>query len=311
VDFDWTAQEGFTPLIRLRPPEGEPQPTLHWDLSVVAFQGLQNVALSLSSLNTEPRQLGGQVLANGQPVVAAVQIQSAEIMGDSSSTGKYKLDTETNGEGVFGAYLPPGRYRVVARPVDPTKAVAEEEIEIPPGEGCFCGQSIVVPSKSVLQGTVSGPAGEPMDPAPVVVTPSASSVTRYIDKVLLLQPLLPREASSQVAGGAFGLQVDPGTFDFSVRPADGSGYPWLVQPRLLVQAATSNLDPMTVPYPAILHGVIRDAAAAALPGAVVRAWLPVTDPAANGQIVGVIQLGETLARVDGSYVLPLPPSLSE
>lgn len=316
VDYDWTDHEKFTPLVRLRPPEGAAQPTLHWDLEVVSLMSPEgDVQLSLSDLDTV-RHVEGQVLDSaGEPVVATVQIQSVKIAGDQSSNGNYRLEADTDEAGVFAADLPPGRYRVVARPVDLTKAVASKEIEFPADTECFCGQSIIVPDMGVLRGVVSGPAGESMDPAYVVASPSSLGPADYFGQFISLQPPQPREAPTQLFGGAFELPVDPGTFDFAVRPADGSGYPWLVRPRLYVPPsdtpAVLDLDPMTVPYPAVLQGVIRDPSGAALPSAVVRAWLPVSDTAGDGEPIGVIQIGATLGRSDGSYILPLPPSLSE
>ena len=76
-------------------------------------------------------------------------------------------------------------------------------------------------------------------------------------------------------------------------------------------APVSDLDPMTVPYPAILEGVIRAPSGESLSGTVVRAWVPVKDPSDAGKAIGLIQIGETLAGPNGSYVLPLPPSISE
>jgi hypothetical protein len=317
LNFDWTYRAGYTPLIRLRPPDGSALPTLHWDLTAVGLAGPDSLSLSLSELNAAPRHVEGQVLdAHLDPVIASVQIQSADISGDASSTGKYKLETETDEAGVFAADLPPGTYRVIARPTaDPTQAIAEEELVVPAGDGCFCGQSITVPERSVLRGGVQGPAGEAMSSAYVVVTPSLASTTRYLDQVLALTPLQPREQSMPLQSTSFALPVDPGEYDFSVRPVDGSGYPWLVRSRLSVPAAdiapTSDLDPMTVPYPAVLQGVIRDPSGGSLPGTVVRAWVPVKDTSGEGKVVGLIQIGETLAGPDGAYVLPLPPSISE
>ncbi|MCC6554639.1 MAG: carboxypeptidase regulatory-like domain-containing protein [Polyangiaceae bacterium] len=317
LNFDWTYRTGYTPLIRLRPPEGSALPTVHWDLTAVALSGPDSLSLSLSDLNAAPRHVEGQVLdQGGAPVIASVQIQSAAISGDVSSTAKYKLETETDEAGVFAADLPPGKYRVIARPTaDASKAIAEEALTVLAGDGCFCGQSITVPERSTLRGGVTGPAGESMISAYVVVTPSLSSTTRYLDKVLALDPLQPREQSMPLGGTGFALPVDPGEFDFSVRPADGSRFPWLVRPRLSVPAAdiapTSDLDPMTIPYPAILQGVVRDPAGASLPGTVVRAWVPVRDPSQAGKVTGLIQIGETLTGQGGDYVLPLPPSISE
>ncbi|AKT36680.1 carboxypeptidase-like regulatory domain-containing protein [Chondromyces crocatus] len=319
IHFDWTARGRFDPLIRLRPPVSEALPTLHWDLSAVGILiGPDGLDLSLAELNAVPRHVEGQVLdAQGSPVVAAVQIQSAEIAGDASSAANYRLEVETDVSGIFTADLPPGHYRIVARPVDPVRihAVASKEMEIPAGDGCFCGQSITVSEMVTMEGHVLGPGGESIGAASVVAAPSTMASQRYFDKVLALPTLRPREAPTQLVGSRFSLKVDPGSLDFSTQPVDGSGYPWLVRPRLLVAGAeiaeTVSLGSLTVPYPVFLQGVIRDTRGGRLPHSVVRAWLPVGDPLAKDGPAGVIQIGETLALGDGTYTLPLPPSLSD
>lgn len=317
VKFYWTDPKVYTPIIRLRPAEGIPRPTVYWELVGVALQGsTANVNLSLSEVDAVARRVEGHVLDRyGKPVLATIRIQSATI-SPRVSTAAYKLDTETDANGVFRADLPPGEYRLFAQPLsDTTKAIAQEVLELPAGDGCYCGQAILIPDSGTLGGRAQGPAGELMDGAGVFAIPSIANVPRFLDRVLGPEPLLPRQASTTLRRGEFAFDIDPGEFDFSVRPHSGGGYPWLVKPRLSVPQGSedTHLDALTMPYPAMLQGVLRDAAGAPLGDALVMAWLPVEVPSAsaNGSSTGVIQIGETRSEPDGSYVLPLPPSISD
>jgi hypothetical protein len=155
-----------------------------------------------------------------------------------------------------------------------------------------------------------------MDGASVFAVPSRSQVTAYLGQVLSPEPLLPRQASGVLRNGAFSMGVDPGEFDFSVRPTPGSAYPWLVRPRLTVSAmdaAVTDLD-LAMSYPAVLQGVVRDASGARLGDAAIVAWLPIGSATESGDaqepVTRGIQIGETRSAADGSYVLPLPPSTS-
>lgn len=312
VKFYWPDKDNV-PLIRLRPRDGEPRPTVYWQLDGVALHGsTANLALSLLQLDAAARRVEGRTLdVMGNPVLAAVRIQSANI--DQAPTAAYKLDTETDASGLFRADLPPGEYVVFAQPInDTTKAKARQPLKFAAGDDCYCGQSVLIPEAGTLRGRVQGPTGELMDGASVFAVPSLGEVTTYLNQVLTPEPLLPRQASGVLRNGAFSLGADPGEFDFSVRPTPGSAYPWLVRPRLVVpatDAAVTDLE-LAMSYPAVLQGVVRDASGARLDDAAVVAWLPVQSKTAQGAFTGVIQIGETRSASDGSYVLPLPPSTS-
>ncbi|WP_434044491.1 MULTISPECIES: carboxypeptidase-like regulatory domain-containing protein [Sorangium] len=312
VKFYWTDKDK-SPLIRLRPRDGEPRPTVYWELASIALQGSTgNLDLSLLQLDAAARRVEGRTEdEKGNPVLSAVRIQSADI--ERAPTAAYKLDTETDANGLFRADLPPGEYVIFAQPInDTTKAKAMQVLKFPAGDDCYCGQSVPIPDAGTLRGHVQGPAGELMDGAGVFAVPSLGEVKTYLGQVLRPEPLLPRQASGVLRDGAFSLGADPGEFDFSVRPAPGSAYPWLVRPRLAVSAADAAVTELelTMPYPAVLQGVVRDESGAPLGDAAVVAWLPVQSDTAQGTATRVIQIGETRSAPDGSYVLPLPPSAS-
>ncbi|AUX48631.1 hypothetical protein SOCE26_101700 [Sorangium cellulosum] len=307
------------PIVRLRPKDGDARLTTYWQLDGVALDGsTQDLALLLfdaeAEAEAEARRVEGRVLdMAGNPVFATVRIQRATTSGKLQHAA-YKLDTETDETGLFEASLPPGEYVVYAQPSgDATKAKAEQILKVPAGSDCYCGQTILIPEAGSLRGRVSGPTGEQMAGAAVFAVPSVSAAKSYFNRVLQLDPLLPRQASGVLQGGGFSLRIDPGEFDFSIRPPPGSAYPWLVRPRLTVpstDAPIAELD-LTMPYPAVLQGVVRDYTGAPLGDALVVAWLPVESTTPRGEeVAGVLQIGETRSGPDGSYVLLLPPSTS-
>ncbi len=118
--------------------------------------------------------------------------------------------------------------------------------------------------------------------------------------------------------GYFGLAADAATFQFTVRPASSTGFPWFVQSGLVVDVsqAGSDLDLQTVslPLPVRYSGHVTVAGeTTVLPNVVIRAYAflgsqglssgpndPV-DPARS-----VIQVAETTADSSGQFDLFVP-----
>jgi hypothetical protein len=59
----------------------------------------------------------------------------------------------------------------------------------------------------------------------------------------------------------------------------------------------------------VVSGVVTDPFGASVPGASIRAWLPVKDE--DGIARTVIQIGEAATDESGHYMILLPPSISE
>lgn len=318
VSYCWYAG-GAAPILRLRPPDGNAAPTVYWQLDVVDLGGTDEVKLSLSDLDVAPLDIEGQVLdANQQPVLGAgVTIQSVKLSGSVARNGSYRLATQTDTTGVFRARLIPGRYTVAARPSTTSagsSAIAVVEWEIKKGDLC-CGRTLELPTLSPLQGVVVTAAGQPFAGATVLLGPSTPKATAFLVDALDAA-FLPRQASTVADDrGHFLVPVDPGAYDVSVRAAhDDAGFSWLVRSRLTVQgdATSSDLGVLTLAYPAFLGGVVLGPDGAAVPGATVRAWLPVADASsADGFSGTVVQIGEAATGPDGAYALALPPSLAQ
>lgn len=310
--FDWSVFRA--PVIRLRPKDGVPGPTVHWDLSTVDINGTGTVSLTLADVNAKPKWIEASVRDEaGLPVSASVSLESTDLSGLSNAAFKISFDTDADGafassifQGHNGVWLLPGKYRVLAVPsIDQSKALAVENWEITAATQC-CGKSITVSSKLGLLGRAVTPAGGPMFDASVVASPSLPPPQKYFDGALGQTAILPREASALPdPSGGFTLGVDSGQFDFSVRPRDGSLYPWLVRPRI----SSSDLGTLVTAFPAVLAGTIRDPSGSGVAAATVRAWLPVAGSAPTDAPT-VIQIGETKTDESGGYVLPLPASIT-
>jgi hypothetical protein len=128
----------------------------------------------------------------------------------------------------------------------------------------------------------------------------------------------------------------PGTgalFDLSVRPLDGTGFPWLVKESVTV-AGDVDFAGLTLPLPIIERGLVdvpQGSAAEPVPvaGALIRAYvvrddkgnyvedpdsLPSCTTAPSGAPGpcnrSVIQIAETRAASDGTFQLALPSALN-
>jgi hypothetical protein len=141
--------------------------------------------------------------------------------------------------------------------------------------------------------------------------PSVPEGSAYFQDRLFTATLEPRNAVTTIESGQLSMALDPGTFDLSIRPETESGYPWLVRPHIEIAPGdeVSQLGSLQVPFPVALQGTLLDADGKPVADAVIRAWLPIAD--SNGEKSTVIQLAEIVTGADGSYVLLLPPSVTQ
>lgn len=316
INLHYNFVSGVQPVLQLQPPADVIAPSLYWDLAAIDLAGMNNVQLSLADLTFTPREVEGHVLdADAKPVVASVTLQSTGLWGDIGNNAAYTIATGTDSEGLFNAKVPPGTYRVIAKPLnDEALATAEATWVIEDDSvTCFCGQVVTVPPKVTLEADVQTPNQGPLLQANVVASPSLPPPISYFDRQLGRAPELPREALGAVDAGFLSMAVDPGAFDFSVRPPPGSLFPWLVRSRLTVQPdsaeAFSSVGTLTIAHPVVVSGVVKDPFGDAVPGASIRAWLPVKDK--EGVARTVIQVGEASTNESGGYTLYLPPSISQ
>jgi hypothetical protein len=135
-------------------------------------------------------------------------------------------------------------------------------------------------------------------------------------------PLVPRAVNALIENqsGAFTMYAEPGIYDFSVRPPDGSGFAWLVVPGLNLLTTSGAValpdlslpPPLPVPLSALL--VDRANSVAQLSGAAVRLYAllddkgsPTTDPRAAKSAVRV---AETRLDANANATVLLPAQLN-
>ncbi|NUQ79748.1 MAG: carboxypeptidase regulatory-like domain-containing protein [Polyangiaceae bacterium] len=314
INLHYNLTSGVSPVLYLAPPAGQVAPSVFWDIAAIDLQGDNIVELALSTLALTPRDVEGHVLdANASPVIATVTLQSTGLSGDTFNNAAFKVDVETDADGLFKAKVPPGTYRVLAKPLeDQSLAVSEATWVIPDdATSCFCGQVVSVLPKVTLAGEVLTPTQMPLLQASVVASPSLLPPISYLDRKLGRAPEPPREATGFVEERYLSMSVDPGAFDFSIRPPAGSRYPWLVRSKLTVQPAEafSSVGTLSIAHPVVVTGVVSDPMGDVVAGASIRAWLPVKNE--EGISRTVIQIGDAVTDESGRYTIYLPPSISQ
>ena len=317
IDFTWR-EEDDAPLLRLAPPAGEAGPTVYWDLKAVGgSKDNPIVSLSIADLLIKSRTVKPFIMFGTSPAKASLTIQSVALSGEVAKNATFSLDVpETNPDGSVSLALPPGDYAVRVFPHDPRLAVTDATLTVPPlkpGEsedGCVCGKVIAVGEKAILQGIAFTPSGEALVGVNVGTVPSQPGESSFLKDQHFLGPLSARTASATTDElGRFLLEVDPGSSDLTVQPGPGSGFPWLVRPRVTIQQG-AKLDALTLTNPAFLSGDVRDPNGLAVGNADVNAWLPLPDPDGDGAST-VILIATTATNAGGSYTLVLPSSLTK
>ncbi len=308
-------------LIRLEPPDdASALPTFVWKLETVSpVGGLDNIGLELQDFaNVAPLDIQGWVVAedDGETMGARISVQSMQLLDGHVPNASRKSTTEAGPDGAFEVSVLPGKYQVTAVPGGSQDyAITAETWTILDSGG---GQTIEVNAKPRLEATVSTTAAGPAFDVPVHLQPSTRPAIGYYQSVVETHDVPPNGATGVTnAAGAFAIAVDPGGFDVSVRPADGTGYPWLVRTNVMILAPPSGppaveLSDLVISSPVVLRGTVRSPTGQPLAGAVIRGWLPVAaegDTAANAATV--VEIGQTVSDAQGRYALHLPASISQ
>jgi len=313
--WEWGIES--SPVLRLRPPDGVDAPKLFWEIAALSplnpNDAVIEANLALVDLDAVGRDVEAYVIgADEKTVVATVELRSTGLSGNASNNAKYSVLVDTDEDGRFVTKLPPGTYKVTARPTaDPTKAVTTIDWDISQLEsGCFCGTSIVLRDKSVVAGSVVLPNGAPLSIGTASVYPSRNPEKPYLSSKLIADAATSQPNSTPLGPlGDFSLLTDPGLVDLTVVPPLGSSYPWLVRSQLKPNDnAIFDLQTLTVSYPVMLGGLVRDPSGQIVTNATVRAWMPVKTTRMGLTEMVVVQVADGVTGADGRYALPIAPS---
>jgi hypothetical protein len=298
-------------------------PTFYMDRSALQLMSTTKVEVDQFADLPSPVKLKGTVEENDTlvPAKATVTLSATDLDGLQNGTlGSYIKSYETDSQGRFSAKLLPGTYHVQVVPKDPGLAAYETIWTVGATPSVQAGKVLGLDASAKLSGSVLTPAGnDPLVGAPVqaVASPSKSHAS-VLEAALGNAPLVPRASSDVVDDkGLFTLRTDPGAFDVSVRPPDGTGFPWLVRSNVQVKSGLEDLGQMKMPLPVVYSGlvsVLPSDAGSAVPGALVRAYIFMdaqqsytSDPAGA---TSVLPIAETRADGQGNYTLLLPARLN-
>ncbi|HVR19764.1 MAG TPA: hypothetical protein VMS65_08710, partial [Polyangiaceae bacterium] len=260
----------------------------------------------------------GQTSAHdtGLSVAAAVTLVSDQLEG-TSRQASFITTIQVDDTGLFTAYLPQGDYFVRATPppslgLSAAEAYWEMRSSADVQSGVQGGKTIQLARAPHVTGEVTV-NGSPVFGATASTVVSPFSVQQTVLARTLSKPVpVPRTSADLVEGdGRFSVSVDPGRYDFFVRPEARSHYPWLVLPSIDVPDGGLELQrrKMTFPY-AYRADVIDDSTGARIPGALIRAYVFVTDPN-DATKSAVVPVAETRADESGAFELLIPASLDK
>jgi hypothetical protein len=318
---------GAEPVLRLRPPDADAElgmPTLFWSLAGVPGETKRLHASALAS--AAPIRLGGHVIddaAQAVPAMATIHGSGAFALPSFGSTVLFRRTIHTDGAGHFdNLYVLPSddaqhHYTVTVTPLRADQlAVTTQTIHV--SSGHLGGITLNVARKRPLSGTVVDPRGAPGGLVEASLEPLVYTAGSYL-QASRLDPPPPLTTSARAdLDGRFTIAADTGDFHLFLRPSPASALPWSVLLRQQVRAdgAPANLA-LTLPYPIVLTGAVRiatdgDGGAAAIEGALIRAWVlvpPTPEEAADFLTPAAIPIGEAVSGPEGRYFLLLPPSL--
>ena len=194
--------------------------------------------------------------------------------------------------------LPRGEYDVVVSPRDPAFAKRAFQLIVDVDNDPQDGKNLPVDRKHVLRGIALVSDGRPLASAEVEASPATSLSTGNSGNAPLSHA--PRRATTITdTAGNFTLNLDPGTYDITVRPAAGSRLPWVVSPSRVVGTVDARLDPIEVPAPIPAGLLLVDPSTNPIVGAVVRAFALPTGGTA------FVEIGRAMTDAAGRYEMPL------
>ncbi len=331
VEFSEATGQKVAPgmeLVRLRPPAGADKPTVvieraHLGLfttgpvKIEAQKQLWPEAVTLDQIS-----LFG---TNGAPFMdaATARFVSTKLELDSSGGDQIGLAFfEKKVEIVDGVatnvQLLPGQYEVfVAPPANSGFATTKTKLTVSSGTAKQGGKSVTLELVSDVGGSVLVPGGAKAATGASVQAVAAAVSPTPLEIAVGITPFSPKAMSGMVGKeGAFSFEVDPGVFDFSVRPPDGTGFAWLVRPGVEVQSGVHDLGPMKLPLPVVYEGKVSVPGAEAplpVPGALIRAFIYLNGEGYTGDRSGAttaVQLAEARADETGAFRLFLPANLN-
>jgi hypothetical protein len=229
------------------------------------------------------------------PLVYEATVKTKDLLTSGATKGDYAID------------LPQGRYDVLVEPTLESgyaKGITDTNLHVAAAGAPVCtgspielsGVTLHAQDPVMVMGSVLTADGRPLSNATVTMTPASGyavgrllPVARPIcttapcallpSGIGLPEVEWPRPFQTTTGlDGSFTLAVDycqaPSFcfYDLTVRPQDGTSFPWLVRPQRTYAPGALSLEPLIVPAPYYLNLTLEDSFSNVLTGAVVQAF---------------------------------------
>ncbi len=293
-------------LMLVPPPTSVAVPTL-----IAPYQAGTILAPPYPTLIGPPATVSGSVTtADGSlPVPATLLIESTKILTVDSPTTDlvYSTQLATAPDGgdaaSYQVVLPPGDYTVTIVPNDSTSAkqslpllVASTTMNGQTVNLTQAGKNLALAAKTTVTGRANVSDGRALGGAQVEASPAASLGPLSVATPPTPVSSWPRSATTTTAAdGSFSLALDPGTYDVTVRPVDGTFLPWVVSPSREVAASPLALDTIFVPAPIDAGLRLADPQDNPIIGAIVRVFAVPTGGTAY------VEIGRAITDANGQY----------
>lgn len=240
---------------------------------------------------------------------ATVRFESRGIFDDTALglQGEFRASATTGTDGRYSLGLLPGAYDAVVTPPDDSEdAWAPTAAEVVVLEGLpdpGSEEPITLESQTVLSGTCTTFAGN-----------VASGVTVAARARTAIGGLQRSRETVSAESGEYELKVDGGLYDLFIKVSESTGFPWLVEPQVLVDPADGpEQRDWELPPPIVVRGTVTTFIGTEMGGAPIRAYVLIEDEGAlvSGRPLRALQVAETTSAEDGTYQLLIAPTVGE
>jgi hypothetical protein len=326
-DLQSATTESVPPVVVVSPPPGRVFPTL-----IETFQGL-GTREAYPPMLPAPAKVSGNVVFETTRVAAELHFVATSVY-EANKTGCDRLTspqylfydvvvaTDPKQVGEYSVMLPPGEYVVTINP-DPSSGApqAKATLKMPLGQCPAPAEGITndfaTGNAIGVTGTVMVPGVDgkkvPLPFATVDLTAALPSVTPMNPPTIPASPIdspgsfevLTDANGHFVFNPAYQANVGPGLYDLTIRPVDGTRFPWVVSQAQTIPAP--NPFAITVPAPAPLTLTIHDPNDLPIVEALVRAYAfpPCSMPPC---FAAARQIGEAFTDATGSFQMLLAPA---
>ncbi|MFO0680098.1 MAG: hypothetical protein U0169_26485 [Polyangiaceae bacterium] len=209
----------------------------------------------------------------------------------------------TPSDGRYEVVLPPGTYDVTVRPEIGTGYATTHFVQrVGDEENDQRGRDFTnLERRRAIVGRVVVTDGRPLADAEVEIVPSiAQAASRAADV-----HALPRSTTSVTReDGSFEIRSEKGRVDLTIKPREGTDFPWIVVPNVDVGDDDVSIpdDLLRVPAPVVVASRVVDSVALPVAEAIVRVYA-----LKDGR--AYVPIGRALTAADGSFrvALAAPP----